>query len=196
MWLHWNHFNLKQNKMVKQCLLLSSSQQEMSPVLPVEGDERCGIHEAAGAWWHSVLLQGSLQHLCTGGMCGKLLTALLFNSFYALQWSCSFDATENTSPDSTCPKNLKAKQQRGKNGWKIIVIRTLLMLQMITALNNGLIFSADELCIFIGQGIKIILKRNNLLICHNIIMSFLKQTILFWFKFLQQWNHCVICTYY
>lgn len=67
----------------------------MSPVLPVEGDERCGVHEAAGARWHTVLLQRSVQHLCARGMCGKLLTdksVMKLNNNLVIGTNCNHNA--------------------------------------------------------------------------------------------------------
>lgn len=58
------------------CLMTSAlcslrSKQEVPLVLPVEGDGRRGLHEAAGARRNALLLQGHLQHLRARGVRGE-----------------------------------------------------------------------------------------------------------------------------
>lgn len=56
-------------------VVLFSSQGEVPPVLWIQGDRGCGVHEEDGARWDPLLLQGCLQHLCEGGLPGGCLGA-------------------------------------------------------------------------------------------------------------------------
>lgn len=56
---------------------LRCSQQEVPPALPVQGNGRRGVHEAAGARRHNLLVQGRLQRLHSRRVCGKARLALL-----------------------------------------------------------------------------------------------------------------------
>lgn len=43
----------------------------MPPLLPVQRDGRCGVHETAGAWRDTLFLQRPVQHMCAGRVCGE-----------------------------------------------------------------------------------------------------------------------------
>lgn len=47
------------------------SQEKMPPLLPIQRDGRCGVHETAGAWRDTLFLQRSVQHMCAGRVCGE-----------------------------------------------------------------------------------------------------------------------------
>lgn len=48
-----------------------SSQGEMPSLLRIQGDRGGGVHEAHGARWDTLLLQGCLQPLCAWGLQGE-----------------------------------------------------------------------------------------------------------------------------
>lgn len=105
----WTEINLKVESCVwLRCVSVTSalcslrSKQEVPLVLPVEGDGRRGLHEAAGARRNALLLQGRLQHLRARGVRGenvlrmpdtlerKLLRWWFANPFHdhpGVQWS-------------------------------------------------------------------------------------------------------------